>query len=41
MTIVFCAAGLGVFGLLAKYWSPAMALAAVLILAVVLRAVTQ
>ena len=39
MTIMICAAGLGLFGVMARFWSPASALAAALLLAIALRAV--
>ncbi len=37
MTIIFCAAGIGLFGLLTRFCSPAMSLAALGILAFLVR----
>ncbi len=37
MTIIYLTAGLGLFGVLRLYWSPANALAALLLLGSVLR----
>ncbi len=38
MAALICASGIGLFALLTRFWSPAMSLAVLLILSIVLRA---
>jgi hypothetical protein len=37
MTLIYCAAGIGLFGVMTRFWSPAVSLAALLILAILMR----